>query len=216
MPTTGSWGKTISIGGMVLVLVFLQGCGAKRHSVLAATGTTIGVEISQNPATQTPQGKLGYNRAELAFVPTGLDAEQGGNTAETADVVMELHYPGIFDMGPSSGIYQRLAVGNTAVQQPGAALLFARNTSGDVTAEAKAALAAVTTITETSQEIRASKASMARAYNRANAQTRKQFDQAAAQLGYADFKAFLKEANTSVKNLKKLRDLLEQAGLNTE
>jgi hypothetical protein len=119
----------------------LSGCLEKQgYSVLASTGTVIGVEVSQNPATQTPQAKLGYNRAELAFVPTnrsgGKQATGLKNGAEdTGEVLMELRYGGIFDLGGSSGIYQRLAVGKTAVTQPGAAFMFAKDEDGTLNAK---------------------------------------------------------------------------------
>ena len=128
----------------------------KEYYVIAATGTVIGVEVSQNPATQTPQAKLGYNRGELAIVPSNRPAclSNGNQTAATCaqlggggakdvpDVLMEIRYGGIFDLGASSGIYQRLAVGETAVRQPGATLLFARNADGAVDTAAAAAIMA--------------------------------------------------------------------------
>jgi len=138
-----------------LALIFVSGCSTNQeYYVIAATGTVIGVEVSQNPATQTPQAKLGYNRGELAIVPSNRPPclVDGSKTPpvqcgalhqgakDVPDVLMELRYGGIFDTGPSSGIYQRLAVGTTAVQQDGAALMFARNASGDVDASIVAAL----------------------------------------------------------------------------
>lgn len=47
------------------------GCASRiNHYVLASTGTSIGVDISQDPKTQMYYGKLGYNRGEVALVPT--------------------------------------------------------------------------------------------------------------------------------------------------
>jgi hypothetical protein len=117
-----------------------------NHYVIASTGTVIGVEVSQNPANQTPQAKLGYDRAELALVPTARPTctiandnsavncapATGDHVKDVPDVLMELRYGGIFDLGASSGIYQRLAVGQTAVSRPGAEVLFARNSDGDL------------------------------------------------------------------------------------
>jgi hypothetical protein len=104
------------------------------------------VEISQNPATQTPQAKLGYQRTEIALVPTNRPTEDPTDkkvkgAEETAEVLMELKYAGIFSWGASGGIYQRLAVGKTAVSQPGAALMFTRNVAGDVGNDAAKAAA---------------------------------------------------------------------------
>ena len=124
----------------------LSACTENNHYVIASTGTVIGVEVSQNPATQTPQAKLGYNRAELAIVPSNrttcaikddksavVCGSAIGNAQETPDVLMELKYSGIFDLGQASGIYQRLAVRRTAVSQPGAAFMFAKDASGTLT-----------------------------------------------------------------------------------
>jgi hypothetical protein len=45
---------------------------------------------------------------------------------------MELRYRGIFSWGENAGIYQRLAVGDIAVTQPGAALMFSKNDKGEL------------------------------------------------------------------------------------
>jgi hypothetical protein len=137
----------VLMAGVAAVLA-LPGCQTnQRHQVIAVTGTNIGVEVSQNPANQSPQAKLGYQRAEFTIVPTnrGVDAQDKGNgngALDVPDVVMELKYSGIFDFGEMSGIYQRLAVGSKAVEQPGASLMFVRNAKGEVTANGAAAIAA--------------------------------------------------------------------------
>jgi hypothetical protein len=63
-------GKLGIISIAVVAIIILSGCAGTTSSIIAATGTTIGVELSQNQATQTPIGVLGYKRAELAYVPT--------------------------------------------------------------------------------------------------------------------------------------------------
>src|SRR5690242_8708588 len=114
----------------LLALVSLAGCEHQNHYVIAASATVIGVELSQNPATQTPQAKLGYNRAELAIVPSNRtndpNVTEPKGAQEVPDVLMELRYDGIFST--NAGIYQRLAVGSNAVEQPGATALLVRNT----------------------------------------------------------------------------------------
>ena len=154
--------------GLLSVIIFLgptlQGCQQSRHMVLASTATNIGVEISQNPATQSPQAKLGYQRAELAIVPSNRTTtndvtdinSKGGGATDVADVVMELRYGGIFDFGPSSGIYQRLAVGSIAVKQPGASMMFSKDTDGTVTKDAADALKSLTSVKAWSWEVRIS------------------------------------------------------------
>jgi hypothetical protein len=154
MHPRGNFGRNRLDTAAVLACMAVAACSSNQeYYVIAATGTVIGVEVSQNPATQAPQAKLGYNRGELAVVPSnrppcviGQNETQvtcgslEGGAKDVPDVLMELRYGGIFDTGPSSGIYQRLAVGNVAVRQPGAALMFARNASGDVDASIVAAL----------------------------------------------------------------------------
>ncbi|MBU1052570.1 MAG: hypothetical protein KKC46_01935 [Proteobacteria bacterium] len=137
-----------------LITLGVSGC-TSGSSIIASTGTVIGVEISQNPATQNPTASLGYKRAELAYVPTNratsnktVRTENSDGTITTttkegipdlkdgardsANVIMELKYFGIFSWGDESGIYQRLAVGDKAVSEPGAALLFSKDSSGKV------------------------------------------------------------------------------------
>jgi hypothetical protein len=141
------------------LVVMLNGCAAtKDHYVIAATGTVIGVEIAQNPVNQSPQAKLGYNRSELAIVPTnrglcvwnnttskwecsGPGPQGSGGAKDSTDVLMELRYGGIFSLGVGSVIYQRLAVGSTAVKQPGAAFMFAKDAQGSIDNDVAGAVA---------------------------------------------------------------------------
>jgi hypothetical protein len=106
------------------------------------------VEISQNPANQSPQAKLGYQRGEVAIVPSNRSGNVeptsgtstiGGGASDVADVLMELRYANIFSFN-NAGIYQRLAVGKTAVSQPGAALMFAKDQKGNLDPETAAAI----------------------------------------------------------------------------
>jgi len=196
-----------SLGLFVLALTAALAAGcASRHMIVTATGTNIGVEVSQNPANQSPQAKLGYQRTEFAIVPTNRSANEdpgeasaaatvaastgagtgtnvaqtgtdtaacssgactstapdnggtvtqnggktlaGGGAKDLGDVIMELRYGGIFDLGKDSSIYQRLAVGSVAVRQPGAAFMFARDAEGKVDADMAKALAAVQKVPE--------------------------------------------------------------------
>jgi hypothetical protein len=148
------WMRVLSVLAGALVAT---GCAATRHAVVAATGTSIGVEIAQNPANQTPHAKLGYQRAEVAIVPTNRAAGAdpgalGKGAAETTNVLMELRYSGIFSTGERSGIYQRLAVGKKAVKQPGAAVMFLKDHKGEVDEQAAAALRSLITIPEVELE----------------------------------------------------------------
>ena len=150
----------------LLLGALLSGCATNRHAVLAVTGTSIGVEIAQNPATQIPEARLGYQRMEVAIVPTNRSArdeagEAPGGASNHANVLMELRYTGIFQGGPSSGIYQRLAVGTEAVRQPGAAALFLRDAEGKLDPAAAQALKSLLSIPETPAEVSELKAHIA-------------------------------------------------------
>lgn len=127
----------------------ISGCAQQGYTVIAASNTTIGVGISQQPTNGTVDATLGYKRQELAFVPTNRlgqsdQANAGGAGAQgardTGNVIMEIRQAGIFSTSENSGIYQRLAVGDIAVKQTGAALMFAKGHDGELDADTKQAL----------------------------------------------------------------------------
>ena len=124
----------VIIGGMAL-----QACSNmkdKNHYLIAATGTIVGIDISQDETKAAPHFTLGYKRAELAIVPTNrgscainseqtkIECETGGNAKDVPNVLMELRYGSGTAANTNVGIYQRLAVGTEAVQQPGASMMF--------------------------------------------------------------------------------------------
>lgn len=194
----------------------LSGCQSMSNSVIAATGTTIGVEVSQNQATQTPMGVLGYRRAELAYVPTNKVSETktttdagkkesekhsiGNGARDSANVVMELKHQGIFDWSSNSGIYQRLAVGNIAVRQPGAQAMFLKNDKGEIDENAakalQAARAAVSTIpvvTEKSINLRQNLIDAYLKCEKNNKSELDKFEAVAIDQGYLNFRTFMGE-----------------------
>ena len=145
------WSTLLILG--ILVPVSLSGCqsGAPRPTVLAFTGTNLGVEVSQNVATQTPQMKLGYNRGEVAIVRDKND-----------NVLMEFGYG-----GGSHNIYQRLAVGPIAVTVGPAVTMFSKDVTGAVTPSAAAAVASQAKATEAQANAEKAKAEAARAKSEA-------------------------------------------------
>lgn len=206
--------QILKIAATLSLTLSLYGCGKPGYSVLATTATVIGVEISQNSATQTPQAKLGYNRAEFAFVPTnrneGTPSSGGvGNpvtgAGETGNVIMELRYGGIFDWGASSGIYQRLAVGTEAVNQPGASLMFAKNADGELDSQTAAALQAVSKIPTVDLDLNHKRACLSKEYNALykdkDLANMTLFDQAAKKAGFANFSAFQLSSNINQQQL---------------
>jgi hypothetical protein len=106
---------------ITLTTIFCAGC-VSSNSVIVATGTLLGIKVAQNPATQLYQAELGFSRAEFGYIPLN-------GTNRSANVMMELKYSNLFTGG---GLYQRLAVGDIAVGQPGASLLFAKDSSGNL------------------------------------------------------------------------------------
>jgi hypothetical protein len=143
---------------VVILAVLTSGCQHSPDSVVAVTGTVIGLEIAQNPSSQVLQTKLGYDRSEVAIVPTNKCSRTtgnesstggtatadcnttGGGAADTADVIMELRYSGIRSSGSDSAIYQRLAVGKNAVGSSSSILMFAKPPSGTSDPDKQAAL----------------------------------------------------------------------------
>lgn len=118
---------------------FITGCAADKDNVLAVTGTVIGVQIHQKDTDKTPELKVGYARTEFAYVPTDkktgkCGAASSGSAADSAEVLMEINAQGSLTLGTvyQGGVYQRLAVGKTAVSQPGAAYLMAKDKSGNI------------------------------------------------------------------------------------
>jgi hypothetical protein len=210
--------------GLMAVISFSQGCAQQGYSVIASTATVIGVEVSQNPATQTPQAKLGYNRGEFAFVPTNRHAgEAAGNSGrgagDTADVIMELRYGGIFDLGPSSGIYQRLAVGETAVRQDGAALLFSKNATGQIDPAAASALEAVKRIPVVQPPVEIAKSAITKKFldlqGTNNVVELQKFHDAAVALGlgYKSYSDFAKDPKVTMEMVNRMRDELIKRGI---
>ena len=200
--------------GVTAIIVFLQACAQQGYSVIASTATVIGVEVSQNPATQAPQAKLGYNRGELAFVPTNRHAgDNAGTTKEgardTANVIMELRYGGIFDLGPSSGIYQRLAVGDIAVKQDGAALLFSKDADGQVDPAVANALEAVKRIPAVSSDVEAARSTIARKYldfeAKKDTEGLMKFDDAARAVGYESFGKFTIDPTATIETVNRMQ-----------
>lgn len=213
----------------ILSVLILQGCQSSRYYLLASTATNIGVEISQNPANQSPQAKLGYQRAELAIVPTNRSAEdsstnsKGDGAKDVPDVLIELRYGGIFDLGKSSGIYQRLAIGNTAVRQPGAAFMFARDADGNLSKEAVAAIQKISVVSESGE---ADKAVLRKKFEELLAQKPPspdldKFEVAALAAGYTEsggdktsaFRGFIGDLKASPDTVRSVRRSLESQGI---
>jgi len=198
--------------------VLLTGCSTQGYSVIATTATTIGVGLGQQPANGTLDATLGYKRAEFALVPTNRNAgENAGDfkegAADSAEVIMELRYSGIFTTSEKGGIYQRLAIGKEAVKSDGAAIMFAKEPDGTMSTEATNALKAVHTVPPVSSAENLSKGKLSLIFNGSNDVQKALFNQAAKDAGYSDFGAFAIEQNTSEEKRNKVIANLKAAGI---
>lgn len=198
----------------LLGIITSIGCASGKHNVIAATGTSIGLEIAQNPSSQMYQAKLGYHRAELAIVPSNRssggtnDPSFGGGASDTTDVVMELHYANIFSL-QQSGIYQRLAVGKNAVSQPGAALMFAKGKDGSLDPKvAENVTKALQSIPAPDINVTALKVPLANAY-RNDAANETKYHKAAQAVGYASFDDFLLDPKTTAAQVEAVKKALQ-------
>jgi hypothetical protein len=186
---------------LIPLVLAVTGCTNSKHYVVAATSTIIGVEVAQNPSSQMMEAKLGYNRSELALVPSNRssgkdgDVAAGGGAADTTDVVMELNYGNIFSLS-SSSIYQRLAVGKNAVSQPGAAFMFAKGKDGTLDPKiAESVSRAIGTVPLSNPDVTALKVPLATAYSQSVDKAR--FDAAAKAAGFKDFETFLTDTQAT-------------------
>ena len=197
-----------------IAVAALCGC-ASKHYVIAATGTVLGVDVSQDPATGLYHAKLGYARAEAAIVPSNRssggtnDPSIGQGAKDVAPVIMEVRMANMFSGG---GIYQRLAVGAEAVGQPGASFMFAKDESGTLSAAAADAVArSVATVPLSDAQAIAAKVPLAKLYRAAT--DRSNYDAAAATVGYPSFEAFLADPSVAVDKVKAVIAALKAKGI---
>lgn len=201
---------------LLAAILALTGCRSPQHSILAASGTAIGLEVAENPASQLYHAKLGYVRSELAVVPsnrtsTDYGTSTGNGAKDTGNVVMELHYGNIFSL-KSSSIYQRLAVGDIAVAQPGAAYMFAKNTDGTLDpATARAVSDSIKGVPSSNPQVTANKVPLAQSFM--NVANKADWDNVAKAQGYASFNAFLIDSKTTQATVDAMAKGLRDAGL---
>lgn len=197
---------------LTLACALLAGCATSHSYVVSATSTVLGVEVGQNPANQMYHARFGYCRQELVLLPTNRSTNSAGGVngaKETAPVILELRYSGIFSK--SGGVYQRLAVGDQAVSQPGAALMFAKSRDGVLDSAAASAIASAVRGVPAAPagEVAGLLHTLARAYR--TSATPAVFDAAAYENGFPDFSAFLVSAAT-LEQARAVADRLQEKG----
>jgi hypothetical protein len=179
-----------TILSLIAAVAVLSGCSTS-NTVLVSTATVIGVEIGQNPATGMYHAKMGYNRGELALVPS--------TNEYTPDVITELKYHGIFSQGADSGIYQRMAVGSVAVTQPGAMAMFLKDGSGNISSNTAAAVKSLMSVPAVNGGVQSKLVAVAVAYK--SSSDKSQWDAVALGNGYPSFAAFLIDPNLTPEKL---------------
>lgn len=197
-----------------IISALASGCSG-RHAIYTATGTVIGVELSQNPQTQMYQAKLGYNRGEMAIVPTNRSGDKDAGAVasgakDAVPLILELRTAGLFTFSESGGIYQRLAVGESAVKQPGAAFMFGRGPDGHLSASAAKSIGdAIKSVPEVAPSVEAAKRPLAKAYLE-KPQQKAAFDAATAPKTFAQF---LSDVTVTQEQVAAVTEKLKQAGL---
>lgn len=179
-----------------LCAALLCGCAATKNKVIVGTSTVLGFELAQNPATQFYQMRFGYGRGEIALVPTnGLD------------VLTEIQFKNVTGQG---GLYQRTAVGATAVKQ--SMFMFARDASGRLDPQtADTVSRAMSTIPSNNASGTAAKVPIAEAYRQATDKTK--YDTVAQTLGYLSYEAFLLNTSITADQVQTMRAALKTAGV---
>lgn len=189
------------------------GCSTK-HAVIAHTGTVLGVDVSQDPASGLYHAKLGFARSETAYVPSNRttgstnDPTTGQGAKDVAPVIMEIRLQNIFAGG---GLYQRLAVGAEAVEQPGATLMFAKDASGAISSNVAAVVASLQSVPTADASGIAAKVPLAKAYQMAT--DRANYDAVAKSFGYSSFDAFLADPSVAAAKVKAIYAELKAKGV---
>ncbi len=197
-----------------IITLATSGCHTGKHTVIAYTTTGLGLDVSQNPSSGLYHARFGYIRNEVALIPSNRSSENGESStgkgaADTTDVVMEIRLDNILNGG---GVYQRIAVGSTAVSQPGAAMLFSKNSDGQVDPAAALAVAsAYRSVNKIDSANVDSLLPLSAAY--AASANKPDFDAVAKKLGWPNFSALLTDPKISAASIANATAELKSAKL---
>jgi hypothetical protein len=174
----------------LLAALLLSGCAINNpNRIVIVSGTVLGIELGENPATQLYHARLGYVRSEVALVPS--------TNGLAPDVLLEANYGRLFTRDAS--LRQRLAVGRNAVGQPGAFLLFATSKDGTVDSNAAAIAKSLTSIPSPDASATAALLPLAKAYEASD--KKPEFDTVAMLRGYQNFSDFLGQGNLTTEQV---------------
>lgn len=143
----------VLLTAILILFPTLTAAGCKTQTcVVVNTETAIGIVAVYQPELNLPTGKLGFARSETVLVPTnrisdttsnkalGLAGVIGQGARDCANVITEINFVNFFAFWRSNGIYQRIAVGEVAVSQPGASMMFAKDEAGQISQAAADAI----------------------------------------------------------------------------
>lgn len=111
-----------AIGVAMLAITMLIGCKTPPNYIIMTSGTTLGFDVSESPATASPQATLAYKRVELALVPC--------QTNYTPDALMEFRFES--GMFVKNYIYSRVATGPNATVASPAAVMMSKSPNGNL------------------------------------------------------------------------------------
>lgn len=194
---------------IILLALVLTACSTS-HSVIVNTATVLGVAVAENPSTSLYEARFGYARTEFAYVPSNRgrstnEVTTGQGAKDVADVILEIRMENLLKGGL---IYQRLAVGENAVKQPGAALLFAKSPDGTIDPAVARAISEVPAVNTTTIQ---TLSPLAKAFQESN--KKEAFDAVARRSGYENFSAFLTDKKPSADKVKAITEELRNIGL---
>lgn len=182
---------------LYILALLATGCATLQDKIFVGTGTVLGFELGQNPATQMVSARLGYVRNEFAVVPTN-----------GVDVLTELQFKNVTGSG---GLYQRMAVGKEAIKS--SLFMFAKDTQGNLDPQtADAVSRAVSGIPAANASGTAAKIPLAEAYRTSAERTK--YDTVAQSLGYLNYESFLLNTSLTADQVQAMRSALKTSGIN--
>lgn len=97
----------------------LGGCSSTGY-IASSVNTVIGLDVSENPKTQTPHARFGFVRSQYHYIPTGKSpcADQGRsscNSNETPDLLSEIYVDS--ELFNRTVIHEKFAVGKAAYEE---------------------------------------------------------------------------------------------------
>jgi hypothetical protein len=203
----------LMIGVMLMAALLLTapGCGTTT-AVVISNQTGVGLDIEYNQQLQSPFGRMGYINSVFGIIPTNRVADNqpgsgiGGGAKDSPNVLFETNFSNFFSFWNDNGIYQRVAVGDIAVTQPGAVAMFAKNITGTIDAEAVNALNGIKAPPSSSITLKARLVELAKDETK-----KKTILERAAALGIPTWNAFL-DGRPKEPTINQLQAILDEVG----